>query len=407
MTKLNRRTFLKNSAAVSLGGSCLSSSFIFAPRPAHAVVTMAAVSTSFNLAAGVLGFFNRRSNPTIPLLISISDAVEALGIKIDAIDEKLDVLVAEIAALRADVSQLPFKTNLQEVLGEMREPWDAFVERSRGVDLERPSNTYLNDLRPTLDRLQVARRKFLRLSGSGDQRTYDGVTDLALAQDAEIAIGGETMRPEMFERGLEVDATAFRSALQEYRAYFLGALDESNPNSIPAMKAHYRLSAERILGRRESSISAFERALREDIAEMRTVQCQPYVFQCLQYFNRGLPSQSCAEPGERKGAKVTQSVALSYRKAAAVPPSLGRAPDELELPHFFAFSTLENCVNDGSYERINVASPEVASAATKQIADLNAVVLSYYQLQYVQEIAVEALNINQRIEAQLASQMDL
>lgn len=407
MKSISRRSLLRNSAATV---SCAVLAPFALPLPskrAQAAVTLATVSAGFNLAAGLLGFMNRGANPTIPLLISIADAVEALGIKIDAIDNKLDVIVGEIAQLRAEVQQIPYKTNLQEVLGEMREPWDAFVERSRGVNLENPSNTFLNDLRPTLERLQVARRKFIRLSGTGADRSFEGVADLALAQDAEIAIGTEAMRPEMFDRGEEVDATAFRSSLKVYREYFEGALDSSNPNSLPAMKAHYRVLAEKILGRKDGEQSAFEKALRSESSENRSVQCKPYIFTCLQFMNRGQNNEFCSEPGDRPIQEISQSIPFTYKKSAEVPPSLGRAPDELSLPHFFGFAGRGNCENTGRFTHISFVSPEVESAVKQQVADLNQKILPYYRLQYAQEIAVEALEINRRIEAQLAAQMDI
>ena len=402
MSVFSRRNFLKSAAAIPLV-----TSLSFAPRPASALA-LTTVAAGFSLAAGVLGFFGRSSDPTVPLLISLADAVDALGIKIDAIDEKLDILVEELASLRAQVSGLPDEIQLVQLTSMLREPWDAFVEASQGVDPINPSNTYLSRLGPTLQRLQVARRRFMRASVQGAESAFDGLVEIALAQDAEIAISSEMMSPFMFDRGEELDVITYRNALAVYRNYFEKALDPTNPQSIPSMKGHFERRILQAAGRQDDgTLGELEQAIRKNQSVKRQLQCTPLFHHCLQWITNGSGERIyCAEPGDRKGTPFDYNASVDIKQVSSFPVDLGYAQDTLDMPYFVEVGDHSRCPNRGSAGTF-VSSPPVLTTLRNQIRDINQDIASYYRIHYVHEIALAALEINETIEADIAAMIDL
>lgn len=402
MASFSRRNFLKSSVAIPLFPS-----LAIIPRSANALA-LTTVAAGFSLASGVIGFFGRSSNPTVPLLISLSDAVDALGIKIDAIDEKLDLLVEELASLRAQVSGLPNEIQLVQLTSMLREPWDAFIEASQGVNTLNPSNTYLSRLGPTLRRLQVARRRFIKASVQRSASAYDGLVEIALAQDAEIAISSEMMSPIMFDRGEELDVVTYRNALAVYRNYFQKALDPKNPQSIPSMKAHFERRILHVAGRQDNgALGEIELAIRNGKSLVRKLQCTPRNNVCRQWFTDGLGNGVyCAEPDTENGIPFSHNAKINIQQVSPFPVELGYAEDTLNMPYFLETGKPTPCPEVGS-DWTFISSPAIMNTLESQIRDINQDIASYYRIHFAHEIALAALDINKTIEADIASMIDL
>ena len=227
---MKRRDFLKGIASTAAIPSI--------PGVVYAEpVSLATVSAAFSLASAVTGFMTRSSNPNIPLFISIAQASEALGMKIDGIDHKLDVMLEEIFAIRRLIENLPYDTNLLGASVKLREPYTAFLEFQPDTQIDRPSPSYLRDVPPIRNRMRSARIKYLDLVGSQTEPGFEAVIQLALAQDAELLLAAEMQRPEMHDLGLSEDIRGIVGTLKAYGAFFDAAVDPDRTGSLTSVKA--------------------------------------------------------------------------------------------------------------------------------------------------------------------------
>jgi hypothetical protein len=104
---------------------------------------------------------------------------------------------------------------------------------------------------------------------------------------------------------------------------------------------------------------------------------------------------------------VSQKIAFSLERGEEVPAGFGRAPDELSMPFLAKSVNHGQCLNDGGFFSTQFASYGLVTALDARLSELNRVILSYYQMQYAQEIAREALAINRELEAQYARILDI
>lgn len=220
---MNRREFLMRSSAAAVAAG---SGVLVAPKAANAEpVTLATVSAAFNLASGIAGFLSRDANPTVPWLISLGEAVDALNIKIDAIDRKLDLMLAELFEIRQLVEKLPYENQLLGLGIAMREPYAAFLELKPETQSESPSEAYLRAIPKIRDRMRTTRIRYLDLARQERAPAFEAVLQLALAQDAELILAAEMQRPEMYALGLEEDIKGTLGALEAYASFFDAAFD--------------------------------------------------------------------------------------------------------------------------------------------------------------------------------------
>lgn len=376
------------------------------PRYASAEITLAAVSSGFSLASAVMGFLSRGSDPTVPLLISLSEMVTALGIKIDAIDQKLDLLISELAELRKLTEALPTEVALLDVTLDLREPWNGFVELGGKEPPITPSNHYLNELPRTYRRLQIARRKFMDLSLDRAQPVFDGAVDLALAQDAEITLAEEMLRPEIFDRGQALDLAVHRRALQEYERFFARGLDPNEENSLASLKLRHEQEARKLLGLdadEQVDIGAPRAGtyLHHLISGERDVvfACSEIINTCQRWHSNGRYGGYCAEPGSEDGPPFDHRATLRFGRKA-VPDSHGVLDDSFGAPFLFEAISKPQCPESSNGVRFVGGSP--SEAEQRRLDLLNRAIINYYRIHYAEEVAALALEFNRKLQADIS-----
>ncbi|MDB6183058.1 hypothetical protein [Paracoccus fistulariae] len=346
---------------------------------------MAIASAAFSVASSLTGYLSRGANPTVPLLISLHQAVEAMGLQIEAIDMKLELILSELAELRQDVLNIPENVQLSDAYYKMREPYTAFLELDPDAHKDEPSDGYLRALPSIFDRLQIARRIFVDVSMSGNRLIADGAPHLALAQDAEILIGADMLRVEMMERGLQIDPQALLGALGEYEAFFRATLDPDVPASFTAIKISLMSQIQEIVAR--SWIS-------DDLIELReTVMCWSTHTSCLV---ADPISGHCYEPGP--GIRMEHQ-SFSYSKTG-ISDSPTVFPDEIAHP--FIYEVINNNDCPLALSSIMEASIDRQYTSTvQQVEALNALIISAYKAQYFEALCRRALDINLRHQSNI------
>lgn len=391
---MNRRDFLTRGSAAAVA---LSSGFFIAPNPANAF-SLGAVSAAFSLASGIGGFLSRGSNPTVPLLISLSQAVEALNIKIDAIDQKLDLMLAELFEIRQLVENLPYENQLLGLGIDMREPYSSFLELKPETQVESPSEAYLRAIPGIRDRMRTTRIRYLDLALQHRAPAFEAVLQLALAQDAELILAAEMQRPEMYSLGLEEDIKATLGALEAYAAFFNAAVDPDVPGSITSVKAALALDVGGRLGENvqlawSAPIDAWGAATTPRAATVREIfgtgsasaMCgDDGGALCLQYGDRF--RGGCAEPGFRRHFNTEINVART-----AIPQTVADVNDTLGYPYLHEVSSDLQCGTLGEISGI-----EALTKIQRSANDINAAIVRYYKVHYAHGVCELAQEINSR-----------
>lgn len=392
---MNRREFLMRSSAAAVAAG---SGVLVAPKAANAEpITLATVSAAFNLASGIAGFLSRDANPTVPLLISLEEAVDALNIKIDAIDRKLDLMLAELFEIRQLVEKLPYENQLLGLGIDMREPYAAFLELKPETQSESPSEAYLRAIPKIRDRMRTTRIRYLDLARQERAPAFEAVLQLALAQDAELILAAEMQRPEMYALGLEEDIKGTLGALEAYASFFDAAVDPETPGSMTAVKAALALDVERrlgeIFGRQKwnTGPSTSSISTTRDIFEKghTMYECGYSVHYESVPWQLAFPSarsyQEYLTPLEGSPYKVPYYGRLNVKRTA-IPQTVTDVHDRLGYPYLHEISSLECGAPLASHLK-----PFERSAS-----DVNAAVARYYQVHYAHGVCALAQTINAR-----------
>lgn len=412
---MDRRGFLKCSSAVAIAAG---GGLFIAPNPANAA-TLATVSAAFSLASGISGFLSRGSNPTVPLLISLSEAVKALGIGINAIDRKLDVMLSELLDIKERLRNLPCETQLLGRGIDIREPYTAFLELEPEEQVENPSKAYLQAIPEIRNRMRTMRIRYLELAQEGCSPAFEAVLQLALAQDAELILASEMQRPEMHALGLAEDIRGTRDALAAYASFFEAAIDPGTPGSLTAVKAalaqkvNERLGenvqlAPRVLTSVDGRQGHYSPERSEKVCNIfeggsAKVMCgddgSPT---CLGYVPpvRDRSPGVCHEPGFRLYFDTTLNI-----KRIPIPQTVTEIDDALDYPYLHKVSGDLKCGPSGrpsdlraerALERLNLAAN-----------DANANVVDYYKVHYAHGICALAQSINARHQRVLRDLLDI
>ncbi len=430
---MNRREFLMCSSAAAAVAA--GSGVLVAPKAANAEpitlatvsATLATVSAAFNLASGIAGFLSRDANPTVPWLISLGKAVDALNIKIDAIDHTLDLMLAELFKIRQLVEKLPYENQLLGLGIAMREPYAAFLELKPETQSESPSEAYLRAIPKIRDRMRTTRIRYLDLARQERAPAFEAVLQLALAQDAELILAAEMQRPEMYALGLEEDIKGTLGALEAYASFFDAAVDPETPGSMTAVKAALALDVERRLGeifgrqKWKTGPSTSSISTTRDIFEKghtmykcghsvhyETVPWQLRLPRAISYQDY-LEKRNNQANAERELGLLNTPLEPQYKvyspyygrlnvKRTAIPQTVTDVHDRLGYPYLHEISSPEiSSLECGA--PLVLASSLLASSLKpfeRSASDVNAAVARYYQVHYAHGVCALAQTINAR-----------
>jgi len=388
---MNRRDFLKGVTATAAIPSI--------PGVVYAEpVSLATVSAAFSLASAVTGFMTRGSNPKVPLLISIAQAVEALGMKIDGIDHKLDLMLKEIFEIRRLIEDLPYNTNLLGASVSLREPYTAFLELQPHTQVDQPSSSYLRAVAPIRERMRSARIKYLDLVGLRPEPGFEAVIQLALAQDAELILAAEMQRPEMHDLGLTEDIRGTLGTVKAYGEFFEAAMDPNQAGSLTSLKASIakrvsdQLKQQIKLGRVGPTSAwdtpkpprSVELKFLLDTGQTRAVcgnDGGPLCIQRGDSFRAG-----CAEPGHRTYYDLV--IDINDSPIASVDSSID---DTLRRPTLYEARSDMVCGNHGV-----LSSSPPKDSIDKALEILNLDIARYYKIHYAHGVCELARDINAR-----------
>lgn len=387
---MKRRDFLAGVGSV-IAGSTLP--LPWSNRYANAF-GLSAISSAFSVISGVSGFLGRGSNPTIPLLISLSETVEALGLKVDAIDEKIDLILAEIFAIRQLVENIPYETQMLGLSIEMREPYKNFLELKPETHMDAPSEAYLRAIPPIRDRMRIARIKYLDVASSKSQNAHEAILQVALAQDSELILALEMQRTEMHQLGLAEDLTATLGALEAYSGFFDAAMNPDDPTSLAGLKnslakdVQSRLS-EKLLMDRQYLQSAWSDPTPARYALLKEILvgggetpiCSVSGSLCLQ---SGNGPNNCAEPGF---VRVLRTNITAQRTVISDAPT--DVHDPLGMPYLYDLSGGTTCGSGA-----NASSIQLNSQLVRAVRDLNIATTNFYKIHYAHAVCELAKQIN-------------
>lgn len=384
---MQRRDFLKAVAVAAV--------IPFLPSVPYAqTVSLTSLSAAFNLSSAVTGFITRGSNPTVPMLISIAQAVEALGIRIDAIDHKLDLMLEQIFEIRRLVQNLPYKTNLLGASVNLREPYTAFLELQPNTQIDRPSRAYLLAIPAIRERMRSARIRYLSLVASRPRPGFEAVIQLALAQDAELILAAEMQRPEMHDLGLAEDIRGTLGTLQAYGKFFDEAVNPIQSGSLTSLKAsiieriNNQLQQDMSLGSvgptswgDEVSPRFAKLKVLLDNGQARAICGDDGAPLCLQ---SGPRPGGCAEPGYREYYSLMIDI-----RGTPIASAIPRIEDTLQRPILYETRSDMVC----GERRIPTGS-RYKDGIDRAIVALNHDIVNYYKIHYAHGICEVARGIN-------------
>lgn len=377
------------------------------------VAEAAALSSTFSLISGVAGFLSRGTNPTVPILISLAQSLDAMNIKIDGVSEKLDILLEQVSEIRSAVANIPQKTQLLGYMLEMREPWQAFLELNPSANLSNPSSSYLRSIPNIVGRIQTARRLFMSAINGSNEPAFEGVVELALAQDSEINMSLEMLRTEMIDSGMSIDPAAIIQALKYYEEFFSQALDEEKPSSITNVKKILEQKIREYLNRDVTitpdqyraapaigmigAEATVDRAdIRKRIDALNGVTLQAQCGFTGDICAMPSPSSGCLEPGWR----TYYFVDFRYQRTV-LPSEISQLDEQLKFPF------LHEVVSDYSCEGRIISERDGARATISrdalQVKELNLLILRYYRVHYIHSLCDLALSINRRHQKNILS----
>ena len=401
---MNRRRFLRlGTSGFALLGLCGTPLVPLHVR-AEPASSLAAFAAFAKLASAALSYMGRGANPTVPLLLSISRALDALNLKVDAINTKLDLALKDLNQIRENLEITPSMTVNLILIGEVRGHTKNFYE----LDPLRatPTRTYFDYVEHHFRSLRDARAQLTGTVDSTTQTTptssriFDALIDVALAQDSELAMASELLRKEAFEFEKNTEPQWLMNGLRDYEGYFSSALDENRSTSIVAQKTLQRRKANELLNKRVAfrtgisdpvpigdptrrhlapSIESTFRGMIERTSVHRICGSEGVV--CYQKDQSGY----CLEPGDFSYLFS----AIQFNRERII-EAIDLTNDQLAYPYFFSVrrSYTECEIDDVTDLRVNFGH------FVKDIDDLNAAILAFYRLHFIEAVARTALELN-------------
>lgn len=392
-----------------------------------------AISNAFSVANAILSFISRDSDPTIGMLLSISDAIDALNLKIDAIDAKIDVLVAGVAEIRKRQGIAAAETVALDRAVTLRGTWDSFLQTAHREGSATSKAYFYHELPALHRRMRNARNELMQVSredglADGARLVPEAALELALGQDFEITMMLEMMDRRARDYGIEFYAGNMRAYLAAYRAWFEKALDPGNPVSVRAMRLRSLDTARTELGlpQGEGLSRIFGVAAQPDIrvgvvsppaetdrADYRAavllgrhldvLECAPHPTQgfdaCLQKPNDPeSPRLPGCDPAFVPAWAVRDITAETRFDRAAVPAGLGYVEDALGMPNLFSLAEVSRCP-----DKSGLVGPDPGEVHRERLRRINMTIADYYHMHYVEELCVAALTENRRIEAEISA----
>ena len=417
---MTRRELLRLFAATLVSYGALPLPMV--TRNAHAA-TAATIFQAAQIASSVLSFMARAANPTVPLLLSISKTLEAMNIKIDAFDQKLDILLTELLDLRTLVESSPQATVLRLYTHEVREPYNAFIELGPENHAQHPTEKYFTQVDEIYKRQKISRRKFIDAHIIHGRKSFEGAIHVALAQDAELVLGSELLRPECFDIQRNIDLYALLNALREYETFFADSLDHVQPQSIVTLKSQFlRKIAARLAELTiyhdtrpyidyfdNSTVSLTKDSFRNMLAGGEAyLKCKRWLRVCgtASSWNAPMP---CPIPIEYS------SIGVKF-EAAQIVDSVSILEDELKYPFIYTLHADSSCTDGTNVDELTAHKPgsyitefntsgELSQRNT-EIAQLNTWISAFYKLHFTHAVCRSALDLNRRHQQMLAELLE-